>query len=175
MNCLHTHNFLCALCFSSTDHWFFKTTSALSVLYSVHNGYITNCLVTKVNMIIISRKVQLFPVSSRSQAQEDWPTSKQIRSPQLSFTLTFTHLLHCLYPAGPSFTFLASRLPHPMVKSADLLLYLIPLPSLYSPVHGLCSSKHCICSHRLFRTFLISYIPGTNSSPRSQILYKQPS
>lgn len=135
------------------------------------NRYITNCLVTKVNMIIISRKVPLCPVSSRSQAQEGWPTSKQIWSPRLSFT----HLHPCLYPAGPSFTFLASRLPHPMVKSADLLLYLIPLPSLYSLVHGLCSSKHCICSNRLFRTFLISYIPGTNSSPRSQILYKQSS
>lgn len=76
MNCLHTHNFLCALCFSSTDHWFFKTTSAMSVLYSVHNRYITNCFITKVNMIIISRKVQLCPVSSRTQAQEGWPTSK---------------------------------------------------------------------------------------------------
>ena len=146
MNCLRTHNFLRALGFSSTDHWFFKTTSVMSVLYSVHNRYITNRLATKVNMIIISRKVQLCPVSSRSQAQEGWPTSKQRWSPRLSFTLTFIHLLHCLYPAGPSLTFLASGLPQPMVKcevpwstslldSSTITLFPSPWPIFFQALH----------------------------------------
>ena len=110
------------------------------------NRYITNCLVTKVNMIIISRKVQLCPVSSRSQAQEGWPTSKQRWSPQLSITLTFIHLLHCLYPAGPSFTILDSGLPQPMVKcevpwstsllhSSTITLFPGPWPIFFQALH----------------------------------------
>lgn len=130
-------------------------------------------MVTNVNMTKTSKKVQLCPATFRSQAQEKQTYSKQMWSPLLTFTLTFICPPSYFFPVSLSGLSSVPAHGYIWVSLIYFFISLVSPPSLYYLDYGLFSSKHYICSDKLSRTFLISHIPGSNSSLRSNALDKE--